>query len=523
VSVNPLDTTTSPQSRPVGAPVLRVTDVYKAFGGTQALAGVSFELAKGSVHALLGGNGSGKSTVIKILAGVYEADAGDLEFGDQRIDAPAMTPSRARDAGLRFVHQQQSTFPELTVAENLAIGNGFETGAIGRVRWSALHRRTAGVLERFHIDAKPRMLLGELNPAAQAMVIIARALQDQEGEHDGVLILDEPTASLPKAEVDLLLAALKRYAADGQTILYVTHRLEEVKAIADRATIFRDGHVAATVEASEMTHQGLVELIMGRKVEEIMSGLSDAARERDALVRVRGLSGGPIADASFDLGVGEIVGIAGLLGSGRSTLLRMLFGEAEVAGGTIELKGETIAPASPGDAISAGIAYVPEDRLRDAAFVDMSVTENLGITTTGRYFRGARLRHRSERTDAAELMERYAVKAAGPSAPFASMSGGNQQKVILARWMRRQPSVLLLDEPTQGVDVGARADIWQLVRKAVDEGATALVVSSDVEELPRVCDRVLVLREGRIITELSGPDLTEERLDHLLLAEGVQQ
>jgi ribose transport system ATP-binding protein len=253
-----------------------------------------------------------------------------------------------------------------------------------------------------------------------------------------------------------------------------------------------------------------------------MSGISDAPRQHDALVQVKGLRGGPVSDASFDLGVGEIVGIAGLLGSGRSTVLRMLFGDASVTGGTIELKGKKIAPKSPGEAISAGIAYVPEDRLRDAAFVDMSVTENLGITTTGSYFRAGRLRHRRERHDANDLMNRYAVKAAGPTAPFASMSGGNQQKVILARWMRRRPSVLLLDEPTQGVDVGARAEIWQLVRKAVDEGATALVVSSDIEELPRVCDRVLVLQEGRIVTELSGADLTEERLDHLLLVGGVK-
>jgi ribose transport system ATP-binding protein len=520
VSVDTVDRMSRPQLD--DETVLRVIDVHKAFGGTQALAGVSFDLTKGSIHALLGGNGSGKSTVIKILAGVYDADAGDLEFSGQRVDANSMTPARARDAGLRFVHQQQSTFPELTVAENLAIGHGYETGALGRVRWSALHRRAAAVLKRFYIDADPRILLGDLNPAAQAMVVIARALQDQEGEKDGVLILDEPTASLPKAEVDLLLSALKRYAAEGQTILYVTHRLEEVMAIADRATVLRDGHVEATVEASVMSHEGLVELIMGRKVEQIMSGISHAPQEREALVLVHGLTGGPISGATFTLGKGEIVGIAGLLGSGRSTLLRMLFGAASVQSGTFELDGTRLSLDSPGQAISAGIAYVPEDRLRDAAFADMTVTENLGITITARYFRAGRQRHRAEKRDAQELINGYDVKTAGPNAPFASMSGGNQQKVILARWMRRDPRLLLLDEPTQGVDVGARGEIWQLVRRAVDGGATALVVSSDVEELPRVCDRVLILRDGRITTELSGAELTEELLDHLLLAEGVQ-
>jgi ribose transport system ATP-binding protein len=503
-------------NKSVSAPVLRVLDVKKSFAGTQALTGVSFELSGGSIHALLGGNGSGKSTMIKILAGVYDADDGQLELRGERLDARAMTPTRARAMGLRFVHQQQAIFPELTVAENLAIGHGFQTGRGGRIRWRTIRRRSREVLDRFHIDADPSLDLGELSPSQQAMVAIARALQDQEGEHESVLVLDEPTASLPASEVDLLLSALKRYAADGQTILYVTHRLREVLQVADRATIFRDGRMVATVESSEMDHDSLVELIMGRRVEQLLSR-SNSKVVGNPVLQVDNLAGGPVHDASFALQAGEIIGIGGLLGAGRSTLLKLLFGVIPIEAGTVRLDGKRVTLASPRHAMAAGISYQPEDRLTDAAFTDMSVVENLGMATTREFFRMGRLHHRAEHREARAIIDTFQIKASSLNAPFTSMSGGNQQKVVLARWLRRTPRLLLLDEPTQGVDVGARAEIWQLVRRAVNQGATALVVSSDLEELSRVCDRVLILRAGRIEAELAGSDLTEDRLDHLTL------
>jgi ribose transport system ATP-binding protein len=497
--------------------VFRVKDVRKTFAGTTALAGVSFDLGRGSIHALLGGNGSGKSTVIKVMAGVYQADAGRLEAGAEALDAAAMTPAKAKALGLRFVHQQQSTFPELSVTENLAIGHGFGRGALTRVPWRSAHRQTQATLERFQINASPRDRLGDLGPATQAMVAIARALQDQEGEGQGVLVLDEPTASLPASEVEMLLDALQRYAARGQTILYVTHRLDEVLRIADCATIFRDGVVAATLQKGELSHENIVEKIMGRRVERMLEEVKEVKEPATggAMLRVQELAAGPVQDASFELREGEILGIAGLLGSGRSTILRSLFGMVPREGGTIELCGQPLEASQPREAMAAGVAYVPEDRLADAAFAELSVLDNIGITACGSYFRAGRLRRRAERRDAEELIRSFQVKTASLDAPFTSMSGGNQQKVVLARWMRRDPKLLLLDEPTQGVDVGARAEIWQLVRRAVDAGAGALVVSSDYEELSRVCDRVLVLRQGRIATDLQGDDLSEENLDHL--------
>lgn len=502
------------------SPALRVLGLSKAFGETQALGGVSFDLERGSIHALLGGNGSGKSTTVKLLAGVERADGGELEVDGQGMAARAMSPARAREAGLRFAHQQAATFPGLTVAENLAIGRGFVHDALGRVRWRALHRRSGQLLERFGIDAHPGTQLGELSPASRAMVAIARALQDQEDAYDGVLVLDEPTASLPASEVRLLLEALRRYAAAGQTILYVTHRLEEVLEVADRATILRDGRLVATVERAAINHESLVELIVGRRVERELSQLG-RAHAGGELLRATDLSGGRVRGASFSLAGGEIVGIAGLLGSGRSALLRMVFGAAPVEGGELELEGRAVRFDTPRAAMRAGVAYVPEDRLSEGAFPELTVAENLSIAVAGRYSRGVRWQHRRERREVRALVDAYGIKVASIDAPFTSMSGGNQQKTVLARWMQREPKLLLLDEPTQGVDMGARAEIWKLVRAAVGRGAAALVVSSDFEELARVTDRVLVLRDGLIAAELSGAELTEENIDHSTLTAEV--
>ncbi|HEY1853856.1 MAG TPA: sugar ABC transporter ATP-binding protein [Solirubrobacterales bacterium] len=501
----------------VGGTGLRVEGLTKAYGETQALAGVSFELRRGSIHALLGGNGSGKSTAVKILAGVERADRGELAVGDERIDARAMTPGRAREAGLRFVHQQASTFPSLTVAENLAIGHGFPHDALGRVRWRAVRRRSRAVLQRFGIDADPSTPLAELGPASRAMVAIARALQDQEGEADGILVLDEPTASLPAEEVRLLLAALQRYAAAGQTILYITHRLEEVLDVADTATILRNGEVVATVDRGSVDHESLVELIVGRRVEWGLSQRSGEDRAGEPVLRASGVCGGRVRDASFSLAAGEVVGVAGLLGSGRSTLLRVIFGATPLEAGELELDGSAVRRRTPREAMRAGIAYVPEDRLSEGAFPALSVAENLAITVPGRYFGRGRWQRRRERREACGLVDTYGIKAGSIDSSFASLSGGNQQKVVLARWMQRQPRLLLLDEPTQGVDMGARAEIWKLVRGAVRQGAAALVVSSDFEELARTCDRILVMREGRIAAELRGEEINEESIDRSTL------
>ena len=490
--------------------VLEVEHVSKAFGATQALDDVSLDLKKGSVHALLGGNGSGKSTLIKLLAGVEPADAGQLAIRDERHDLHSMTPALAREAGLHFVHQQRSTFAQLTVAENLAIGHGFETGAGGRIEWRRARRRAGEVLERFQIEARPDQELGELGPATQTMVAIARALQDQDSDGEGVLLLDEPTASLPAPEVKLLLDALRRYADAGQAIVYVTHRLEEVFAVADRATLLRDGRVVGDVEPSQLDHEGLVELMMGRTVEQIER--LRGRPEGRTILSARGLSAGSLSELDLDVCEGEIVGIGGLIGSGRSTLLKALFGVRPLRAGEVRLDGEPRTIAAPPDAMAAGFAYVPEDRQADAAFPELSVGENLSLTVVSEYWQRGVISRRRERRDTRELLGSFLITAESDEAPLRSLSGGNQQKVVLARWLRRQPRILLLDEPTQGVDVGARAEIYELIHGAVADGAAALVSSSDFEELARICDRVVVLRKGRAVAELSGEQLDAEEI-----------
>lgn len=495
---------------------LEVEHVSKSFGATKALDDVSFSVRPGTVHALLGGNGSGKSTLIKVLAGVHHADAGTIRFRDRELAAHAITPHLAREANCLFVHQQDTVFRELSIAENLHLGRGFATRGRAHIRWRDVRAHTREVLERFEIAAEPDASVSTLGPATQAKVAIARALQDQEDDNDAVLVLDEPTAALPASEVKHLLDSLRRYAARGQTIVFVTHRLGEVVDVADEATVLRNGRVIASVERDQLTKSHLTDLIAGPGT---TSG--DAARQETTpltsrphktVLQVNGLTGGRLRNINFELRTGEIVGVAGALGSGRSTLLRMLFGLQAHVGGLVSVAEDSTPISSAGQAMRQGLAYVPEDRVRDAAFLDMTVNDNLSVAVVRQYWRGARLRHGDARADSRQLIADLGVKASSPSALMSELSGGNQQKVVLGRWLRREPNVLLLDEPSQGVDVGARAEIHRLIRSAVARGAGALVVSSDEEELCALCDRVLVLRDGGIGASLEGAALNPDRL-----------
>lgn len=494
--------------------VLRVVNLSKSYQGNQALDRVSFEVARGTIHALLGGNGSGKSTTVKILAGVVSADEGVLVIDGQEQDARTHTPASARELGLHFVHQQDSTFATLTVAENLAIGRGFESGPSGRIHWRETYRRAADVLERFEIDADPRAELGSLRAATQMMVAIARALQDQEGRADGVLVLDEPTASLPKREVEVLLDALRRYAAAGQSILYISHRLEEVVRIADRATVLRNGRLAANLSAADFDYQSLVVAILGS---ELAKQESHGSFRRDpgseTVLCVQQPEG-----LGLKLKAGEVVGIAGLLGSGRSRVLRQMFGVLPRDGTAVIVGGREIPPEDPMAAMAAGIIYVPEDRIRDAAFTDLDVTANLSIATLREEAKLGVINGLRERRTARDVVREFGIKSSSERALLSQLSGGNQQKVIVARWLQRKPRVLLFDEPTQGVDVGARAEIHRLIRKATDAGAVALVVSSDFDELAATCDRAVIVEDGTVVAELPGDELTEHALTTLAYA-----
>lgn len=500
------------------APLLSVTGVRKAYGATQALDGVSVEARRGSIHALLGGNGSGKSTLIKILAGVVPADAGSLRLAGVDRDLTSHSPAGARAMNLHFVHQENSTFPDLSVAENLSIGRGFEVGALGRVRWGAVRRRAVDVLERFEIDVSPDAQLGRLSNATQMMVSIARALQDtNEADDDAILVLDEPTASLPTHEVDVLLTALRKYAGQGHTILYVTHRLQEILSYADEGTVLRDGKLAGTFDPTRVGHDDLVTMIMGQPIAPTVAradrGGRVEAQRSPVVLRAGGL--GP-DDTSLELRAGEVVGLAGILGSGRTRLLRQLFGIVPFSGTTLEIDGKSGPLRSPRHAMRRGVAYVPENRHDEAAFSDLSISRNLSVVVLPSHSRYWYVNRRSERAAARSLIAELGVKAASDRSPLSSLSGGNQQKVIMARWLQRKPRILLLDEPSQGVDVGARAEIHALIRKATREGAAVLLVSSDFDELAAACDRVLVVSDGRIVAEVEEHPAQEATLNKLV-------
>ena len=495
--------------------VLRVSELSKAYNGVLALDGVDLDVRPGEVHALLGGNGSGKSTLIKVLAGVVDPEPGGrLQLGEDESSLDGWTSEKAYAAGLRFVHQQPAVFSDLSIAENIAFGTTFPKSRGGKIDWKALNARTADLLALFGVEAHPTTPLGALRAADRTRIAIIRAVQDRDDATSGVLVLDEPTAALPSEEVEHLLDGLRRYARAGQTILYVSHRLDEVLSVADRVTVLRDGKKVDTVSAEGLTEADLVELIVGRPLDRMFPEPTDAP-DHDVVLSARGLRGGPLQDVSFDLHAGEVLGVAGLLGSGRSELLRMVFGAYPVDAGTITLEGKDVAFATPSAAMRAGVAYVPEERQLDALFQGNSVRHNVSAGDSRNYFSKLVFHHDAEKRDTADAIRRFLIRVGTDTQAVETLSGGNAQKVVLARWLRRKPKVLLLDEPTQGVDIGARAEIYGLVREATRNGTSVLLVASDPEELAHACDRVLVLRGGRIAVDVRPP-IGADRLTALL-------
>ena len=489
---------------------LRVEGLSKTFPGIRALHDASFAVQRAEIHTLVGGNGSGKTTLLKILAGVSRADRGGTVTVDgHSVPGERVTPAWARAAGLRFMHQELGVFPGLTVAENLALGAGFVTTRSGAIDRRGTRERARALLDRFEVDADPRGLVDRLSPADRTMLAIARALQD-DGDRPRVYVLDEPTASLPAPQARLVYAALRERRDAGHSVLFVSHRLDEVAAAADRATVLRDGTVVGTREHDELDRDDLIELIVGRAV---TRESSPSPPDPGAPIRleVRDLAGARVDGVSFAVRRGEVLGLAGAVGSGCSELLQMLFGARLHQRGVVVLDGMPTRFAHIGDAVRAGVAYVPAERA-DAAFLGLSLGENLAAATVHTYWDRLWLHRRRERNDAVAAMGNFAIRATSPDQEMATLSGGNQQKVIVARWLRRRPTVLLLDDPTRGVDAGARVTLHGLVTEAVRTGAAAIVASDDFEELSTIADRVLVLHRGRVVTELRQPDIDPARL-----------
>lgn len=494
---------------------LSVEGISKHHGPVAALQDVSFTVAAGTVHGLVGGNGAGKSSLVRVLAGVSRADpGGTITLRGETVPATEVTPAWSASVGLRFVHQDLGVFPHLTVAENLLIGRGFPRTAIGSIRWAEARRYATSVLERFGIRVPATLTLSALKPADQTLVAIARALQDQSADSRKVVVLDEPTASLPVTEAQGLLRSIRLLAAEGHSIVLISHRLGEILGVADAVSVLRDGRLVRTVAKEDLNEACLLDLIAGDAAE-LRRSVRPPRQGRLATaptVELQEVSSGTLRDVSFQAAAGEIVGVAGLLGSGRSRLLRAMFGAEKITSGRLLVEGCPIRLKDVGDAINAGFAYLPEDRAGEAVFTGMSLRENLTAGRVWPYWSRTHVSRRAESVGASELARKYLIRSSSVEQPILSLSGGNQQKAILARTLSTRPKILLMDEPTQGVDVHARAEIHALVREAVDGGSVAIVVSSDFEELALLCDRVLVLNRGHLVEEIHGDRITPARL-----------
>lgn len=488
--------------------VLRIEHMSKTFPGTKALDDVSMDVAPGEIHALVGQNGSGKSTLIKVLAGYHQADHGTrVWLNGEQFDVTDVTD--ARHHRLRFVHQDLGLFLELNAVDNLALRGEFLLDPVHRVKWRAQAELTRSLLARFDLDLDMSRPLSEATPVQRTIVAIAAALAGWEGG-PGVLVLDEPTAVLPPHDVARLLEIVERVRSRGTSILYVSHRLDEVFRIADRVTVLRGGKVIVTRPTAGLDAQQLAELMVGSDVDASYRADVPVSVGRPVVLKARGVHGRFLAGVDVDLHEGEILGVAGLPGSGRSELPYALVGAMQGATGTVELSDGVAVPLRK--AQSLDIPIVPADRTREAALAEFSVAENISVSMLRRITRFGLVRRPAERRVVDKWMTTIEVKRGSERQPITTLSGGNQQKVVMARCLARDPSVLVLCEPTAGVDVGTRQAIFEFIADRARAGLSLIVSSSDTGDLLAMCTRVLVMCNGRVVRELVGDEITEQTL-----------
>jgi len=495
---------------------LSLRNLSKSFGGTQALRGVDIDILPGEVHGLLGENGSGKSTVIKILAGYHEPDGGELLVDGNAVRLPLST-GQFRRLGLSFVHQDLGLIDSLSVLENLRVAGIASSRSRFGISWRKERVRARETFERYGVRLDPSVTVATLKPVERALLAIVRAIEEirSVGDGQGVLILDEPTVFLPREGVARLFALVRDAAATGTSVLFVSHDLDEVREITDRVTVLRDGAVVGTVVTADVSEVQFVEMIIGRRLAALPDIHHADLSEQRVGVAVRRLSGASVRDVSFEMHEGEVVGLTGLVGSGFEDVPHLLYGARQAAAGVLTLDGAVIdlTRVQPAAAIEAGLALIPADRKNDGSVGSLPVDENVALSVLHRYFNGVMLDRRRMRSETASLMRDFDVRPNDPSMPYGALSGGNQQKALLAKWFQTEPRLLLLDEPTQGVDVGARQQIYTLIRKAAQErGMHVLCASADYEQLASLCDRVLVFGRGRIWRSLAGDEVTKDRI-----------
>ncbi|MGG1314044.1 sugar ABC transporter ATP-binding protein [Cohnella laeviribosi] len=499
------------------APVLQLNGITKSFPGVKSLDNVHFELRKGEVHALVGENGAGKSTLMKIIGGVYKPDEGEIVYRGQIVQW--QSPQQARNSGISVIHQELKLAANLSIAENVLMGTDLPRSRFGFIRWDEINSRAKELLESIGSDLDPKRKVSTLSVAQQQIVEIARALSIRAD----VIIMDEPSATLTGKEIERLFALIRMLKARGVAIVYISHRMEEIFEISDRCTVLRDGQWIATKATKDTDAQELVRLMVGRDVSHIFNTVktSYARTSETPLLETVGLSDGKrFADASLTLYPGEIVGISGLVGSGRSEFLLNLFGVTRAAAGEIRLAGKPVTLRSPRDAIRHGIALVPESRKEQALFLQLGVGENISVLKLGEAGRAGFIRRSAKEKLERDYREKLGIKTASLNTRIVNLSGGNQQKAIIARWLTIAPRVLLLDEPTRGVDVGAKEEIYSIIREMAASGLGIIVVSSDLPEILSIADRVYVMRQGRFVAELRDSAINQETI--MLHATGGQ-
>jgi rhamnose transport system ATP-binding protein len=491
--------------------LLRLAGVVKSFGGVRALRGVDFDLRPGEVHAILGENGAGKSTLIKVIAGAHAPDGGTVELAGEPLTD--LTPARARQLGIAVIYQQPALFADLSVAENIAL-RVEPGGSWRRVRWGERRSRASGLLARVGAAIDPDAAVRSLTMPQQQLVEIAAAL----GSDARVLILDEPTASLGEHDAQNLFRVIAELKGAGVGIIYISHRLDEVVQIADRVTVLRDGAYVTTRDAAGITPAEMIRLMVGRPLDAVFHK-ADVAIGNLAL-EVRGLAcrASGVHDVSLVVREGEILGMAGLVGAGRTELARVLFGLTPADAGEVIIKGRPAVIRRPADAVRAGLAYLPEDRRRHGVILDMPVDANTTLAILDRISQLTFIDFAAERAVAERFVQRLGTKTPGIGTAVGDLSGGNQQKVALARWLATEPSVIILDEPTQGVDVGAKAEIHRLIGELAAGGLAVVLISSELPEVLGVSDRIAVMRGGTIVQTLDRAEATQERILHLALA-----
>ena len=494
------------------APLARLSGIEKRFDGVLALANVNFDLRAGEVHALLGENGAGKSTLIKVLTGVYQPDAGVIEVGGRVTTF--RNPADAQTAGIVTIHQEIHLVPTLDAVANLHLGREPRL-PWGLVDHRRMRREAAGMLARYGANVDLDRPVGELGVAVQQQIAIVRALS----LGGRVLVMDEPTSALTHREVDHLLSITERLRADGIGIVYITHRLDEVFRLADRVTVLRDGRLVLTEPAAEMNRLRLVSAMLGRPVAAAAPRNQPIAGGAVTVLAARAIAREPrVTGASLEMTQGTILGLAGLQGSGRTELMRLLFGADRPTSGEVLLNGAP-GPRSPVQALARGLAYLPEDRKADGIVPDLSVRENLSLILLPRLTRWGFISRSRERSEVARFMTQLGVKAASPETRIRDLSGGNQQKVLIARLLCTAPDALLLDDPMRGIDVGAKADIARLITDLAEQGMAVLLTSSELGEIAALCDRVTILRDGRTLGTLAGSDVTFARLAEAIAAD----